>query len=109
MLSNVDNKHELSYYLSFYNQKTVVITDIDFCNPDVFNRFVDELNHYICDTNIRIVLFEETDDSFNKMFQSMSKRKRNYYSELMSMYDVNHHVYSRLTNFILPVLNPIIT
>lgn len=101
VLSNPDEKAEMFHELSFYNKKTVVVHDIGFCNPDVFSSFVDELSHYVCVSNIHVILMEKDTERFNNFINSMSNERISYYLELERMYDMNHPVYQRFSNFVL--------
>jgi hypothetical protein len=96
-----------------HTKKTIIINDPRFCIANVFNGIVLQVQKYICDSNIKIVIFENNRDQcrLNLKLREKDKKIREKFMKSLdnfhNYYNYTNEIYKRFDYVILPVYHQV--
>lgn len=91
------------------DHKIILLTDPRFCIKSVFDGFIKEVQKYVCDTNIDVVLFENDKEQCLLNVEIREKNNHKLKSIINSLdkfynyYDKNYESYKKFNCELLPV------
>lgn len=107
-------KSELINIMLWCEEKTIIVNDPRFCDPSIFEKFITELNKYVLNDKIKLIMFE---NELDKCIQNIINREKqsNYYDiniliervkNLSEKYSLNNIIYSEFDREIVSVYQP---
>lgn len=95
--------------ISDHKEKTIIVNDPRFCIANVFNGFIKQIQIYVCDSNISIVMFENNRDQCRqnlKLRETDNQKLQKFMRSLdkfHNYYDQTNETYKRFNQVLLPV------
>lgn len=110
-------KHEIINIISYCDEKTIIMNDPRLCDSSIFEKFITELNKYVLNDKIKLIMFENEPD---KCIQNINNREKQskYYdinktnnliervNNLSEKYSLDNPIYTQFEKEIISVYQP---